>query len=110
MRQRHPRLEAVTVSGEGHAPLLKDARSIRTIAAYQRVGWLAAKQAEPKPAALPRKSLERRLRKLEAEAAQLREQIDGLLPTEYPAAPSWPGMIQGFRPHTGSSCPWRASL
>jgi pimeloyl-ACP methyl ester carboxylesterase len=34
MRQRHPRLEAVTVSGEGHAPLLKDARSIRTIAAF----------------------------------------------------------------------------
>ena len=34
MHQRHPRLEAVTVSGEGHAPLLKDARSIRTIAAF----------------------------------------------------------------------------
>jgi len=34
MYQRHPRLEAVTVSGEGHAPLLKDARSIRTIAAF----------------------------------------------------------------------------
>jgi pimeloyl-ACP methyl ester carboxylesterase len=34
MHQRHPRLEAVTVSGEGHAPLLKDAHSIRTIADF----------------------------------------------------------------------------
>src|SRR5262245_5783228 len=34
MRQRHPRLEAVTVSGEGHAPLLKDVRSIRAIADF----------------------------------------------------------------------------
>ena len=34
MHQRHPRLEAVTVSGEGHAPLLKDTQTIRTIAAF----------------------------------------------------------------------------
>ena len=34
MRQRHPHLEAVTVSGEGHAPLLKDAHSIGAIADF----------------------------------------------------------------------------
>jgi len=34
MRQRHPHLEAVTVSGEGHAPLLKDAHSLRAIADF----------------------------------------------------------------------------
>jgi pimeloyl-ACP methyl ester carboxylesterase len=34
MRRRHPRLEAVTVSGEGHAPLLKDATSIGNIATF----------------------------------------------------------------------------
>jgi pimeloyl-ACP methyl ester carboxylesterase len=34
MRRRHPRLEAVTISGQGHAPLLKDARSLRTIADF----------------------------------------------------------------------------
>jgi pimeloyl-ACP methyl ester carboxylesterase len=34
MRHRHPRLEAATVSGQGHAPLLKDAASIRTIADF----------------------------------------------------------------------------
>ena len=34
MRRRHPRLETVTVSGQGHAPLLKDARSIRIIADF----------------------------------------------------------------------------
>src|SRR5262245_27912316 len=34
MRRRHPRLEAITVSGEGHAPLLKDARSIGAIADF----------------------------------------------------------------------------
>jgi pimeloyl-ACP methyl ester carboxylesterase len=34
MRARHPRLEAVTVRGQGHAPLLKDAASITTIAHF----------------------------------------------------------------------------
>lgn len=54
----------------------------RTITAYQRVGWLATKQAAPKSTSPLRKTLERRLRKLEAEAAQLREQIEGLAPEE----------------------------
>ncbi|AGB21675.1 hypothetical protein Mycsm_01258 [Mycobacterium sp. JS623] len=53
---------------------------IRTITAYQRVGWLANKRAVPKPTPPPRKTLERRLRKLETEAAELREQIEGLPP------------------------------
>jgi hypothetical protein len=48
---------------------------IRTIAAYERVGWLAGKKTPIKPKPAPRKSLERRLRKLESEAAQLREQL-----------------------------------
>lgn len=34
MRMRHPRLEAVTIRGQGHAPLLKDAASISTIAEF----------------------------------------------------------------------------
>jgi len=34
MRTRHPRLEAVTVRGQGHAPLLKDAASIVAIAEF----------------------------------------------------------------------------
>jgi pimeloyl-ACP methyl ester carboxylesterase len=34
MRARHPRLEAVTVKGQGHAPLLKDAATIGTIADF----------------------------------------------------------------------------
>jgi pimeloyl-ACP methyl ester carboxylesterase len=34
MRRRHPRLEAVTISGEGHPPLLKDAHSIGLIADF----------------------------------------------------------------------------
>jgi len=34
MRRRHPRLETVTISGQGHAPLLKDARSLSTIADF----------------------------------------------------------------------------
>jgi hypothetical protein len=34
MQARHPRLEAVTVRGQGHAPLLKDAASITTIAHF----------------------------------------------------------------------------
>ncbi|MDX2202634.1 MAG: alpha/beta hydrolase [Hyphomicrobiaceae bacterium] len=34
MRVRHPRLEAVTIRGQGHAPLLKDAPSIGAIAEF----------------------------------------------------------------------------
>jgi pimeloyl-ACP methyl ester carboxylesterase len=34
MRTRHPRLEAMTVRGQGHAPLLKDAASIGAIADF----------------------------------------------------------------------------
>ena len=34
MRRRHPRLEAVTVRGQGHAPFLKDAPSITTIGEF----------------------------------------------------------------------------
>jgi pimeloyl-ACP methyl ester carboxylesterase len=34
MRRRHPRLEAITVSGEGHAPLLKDPMSVGSIATF----------------------------------------------------------------------------
>jgi pimeloyl-ACP methyl ester carboxylesterase len=34
MRARHPRLSAITVPGQGHAPLLKDAPTIGAIAAF----------------------------------------------------------------------------
>lgn len=34
MRTRHPDLEAVTIRGQGHAPLLKDAASIATIGEF----------------------------------------------------------------------------
>jgi pimeloyl-ACP methyl ester carboxylesterase len=34
MRQRHPRLVALTVSGEGHAPLLKDQATMASIADF----------------------------------------------------------------------------
>lgn len=34
MRKRHPRLEAITIRGQGHAPLLKDAPSIGVIADF----------------------------------------------------------------------------
>lgn len=34
MRTRHPRLEAVTIRGQGHAPLLKDAPSIAAVADF----------------------------------------------------------------------------
>ena len=54
---------------------------LRTITAYQRVGWLAKKAKPVKTQPVPRKTLERRLRKLESEAAQLREKLDSL-PTE----------------------------
>lgn len=51
---------------------------VRTITAYQRIGWLAKKSKPPKPQPIPRKTLERRLQKLESEAAQLREKLDSL--------------------------------
>ena len=54
---------------------------IRSITAYQRVGWLAKKAEPAEPQPIPRKTLERRLQKLESEAAQLREQLDNL-PTD----------------------------
>ena len=34
MRARHPRLTAVTVRGQGHAPLLRDAPTIGAIAGF----------------------------------------------------------------------------
>jgi pimeloyl-ACP methyl ester carboxylesterase len=34
MRRRHPRLETATISGQGHAPLLKDNTSIRLVAEF----------------------------------------------------------------------------
>jgi hypothetical protein len=46
MRARHPRLEAVTVRGHGHAPLLKDAPTIGAIRDF-----LARADAEPRRAA-----------------------------------------------------------
>jgi hypothetical protein len=51
---------------------------LRTIAAYERVGWLAGNKTPIKPKPTPRTTLERRLRRLESEAAQLREQLDRL--------------------------------
>jgi hypothetical protein len=53
-------------------------RGRRTLVAYEPVGWLAPppkplKPVKPKP--VPRKTLERRLKKLESEAAQLREEL-----------------------------------
>jgi hypothetical protein len=53
---------------------------IRTIAAYERVGWLAGKKTPIKPKLAPRKSLERRLRILESEAAQLPRTAEDLPP------------------------------
>lgn len=55
---------------------------IRTITAYQRVGWLARKKPPVKRKPPPRKTLERRLLKLESDAAQLREQLDNLTTDE----------------------------
>jgi len=42
MQVRHPRLDAVTVKGQGHAPLLKDAPTIAAIAKF-----LAHADAQP---------------------------------------------------------------
>jgi len=54
---------------------------LRSVVAYERVGWLAPKPkpikpVKPKPPR--RQTIERRLRKLESEAAQLREQLENL--------------------------------
>ena len=51
---------------------------VRSILAYERVGWLEPKPKPAKPRPSPRKSLERRLKKLEAEAAELRERLKSL--------------------------------
>ncbi|MDP7735130.1 hypothetical protein [Mycobacterium paragordonae] len=51
---------------------------LRTIVAYQRVGWLAGKKTPVRPTPTPREALERRLLKLESQAVQLREQLDNL--------------------------------
>jgi len=48
MRARHPRLTTLTVPGQGHAPLLKDAATIAAIAEF-----LAHTDSEPVPATLP---------------------------------------------------------
>jgi pimeloyl-ACP methyl ester carboxylesterase len=48
MRARHPRLEAITVPGQGHAPLLKDSRTIGAIAEF-----LARADGQARAAALP---------------------------------------------------------
>jgi pimeloyl-ACP methyl ester carboxylesterase len=48
MRARHPRLTAITVPGQGHAPLLKDGASIAAIAEF-----LARTDGEVLPMALP---------------------------------------------------------
>jgi pimeloyl-ACP methyl ester carboxylesterase len=47
MQRQHPRLEAVTVPGQGHAPLLKDAATIRTVAEFL---WRTDAEAETEPA------------------------------------------------------------
>ena len=48
MRARHPRLTTLTVPGQGHAPLLKDAATITAI-----VDFLARTDSEAAPAPLP---------------------------------------------------------
>lgn len=52
--------------------------NLRSVVAYERVGWVAPRPkpiAPVKPKPRPRKTLERRLEKLEAEAAALREEL-----------------------------------
>ena len=51
---------------------------IRFVVAYQRIGWLEPKLKPAKPKPPPRKALERRLMKLEAEAAKLRQELKNL--------------------------------
>jgi hypothetical protein len=48
---------------------------VRSVVAYERVGWLKPKPKPFKAVSVPRKTLERRLKKLEAEAAALREEL-----------------------------------
>jgi pimeloyl-ACP methyl ester carboxylesterase len=50
MRERHPQMEAFTVPGQGHAPLLKDAPTIAAIAAFLE---RADGEAEPAPLPVP---------------------------------------------------------
>jgi hypothetical protein len=57
----------------------------RSVIAYQRVGWLAPKQTQSKPGEPrkpARKTLEKRLRKVEDEAARIRDQLDELRSAE----------------------------
>lgn len=51
---------------------------IRSIIAYQRIGWLEPKPKPAKPKPSPRTAMERRLKKLELEAADLRERLRNL--------------------------------
>lgn len=51
---------------------------VRSIVAYQRIGWLQPKPKPARPKPPPRKAIERRLKRLEAEAADLRRQLKGL--------------------------------
>jgi pimeloyl-ACP methyl ester carboxylesterase len=45
MRRRHPRLESVTVAGQGHAPLLRDRSTLERIAAFAEECSSPAKRA-----------------------------------------------------------------
>lgn len=51
MRRRHPRASTLTVPGEGHAPLLRDAPTQNAIAAFLRSSDGAMPQAAPSMAA-----------------------------------------------------------
>jgi hypothetical protein len=52
---------------------------LRSVVAYERVGWVKPKPKPPQPRKPPsRKSMETRLRKLERESEQLREQLKRL--------------------------------
>jgi hypothetical protein len=56
-------------------------------AAYERVGWVAPKPKpikSVKPEPPRRENLQRRLQKLESEAAQLREQLENLTTEDDP--------------------------
>jgi pimeloyl-ACP methyl ester carboxylesterase len=55
MRARHPRLTAITVPGQGHAPLLKDAPTIGAIAEFfARADGAAASALDQQPGMLVR--------------------------------------------------------
>jgi hypothetical protein len=60
----------------------KTCGNLRSVVAYERVGFLAPKPKPVKPKPTPRKTLERRLQKLEAEAAALREALQNRPPGE----------------------------